>query len=304
MSKLVSMREAVARFVPDGASVLLGAGLESLIPFSAGHELIRQARRDLTLIAPISDVLFDQLVGAGVARNVMAAWVGNVSSGLGHNFRRAVEDAVPSAIEVADHTNFTLALALHAAALGVPFLPTYSTLGTDVLKNNPDLAELRAPFTGEPMVAVKALAPGVAILAAQRADTEGNAHLWGNLGVAPDAARAARGVIVVAEEIVPPEVITSDPNRTIIPGFLVSAVVHEPMGCHPSSCQGYHNRDHGFYREYHERTRSREGFLGWLDDWVLSVDGREAYLARLGVERAAGLRVRTPAPSAPAEFGW
>jgi len=298
------MREAVARFVPDGASVLLGAGLESLIPFSAGHELIRQNRRELTLVAPISDVLFDQLVGAGAARKLISAWVGNVSSGLGYNFRRAVEEAVPKAIEVVDHSNFTLALALHAAALGVPFLPTYSTLGTDLLKNQPDLAELRAPFTGEPLVAVRALAPDVAILAAQRADAEGNAHLWGNLGVAPDGARASRTVIVVTEEIVPAEVIASDPNRTLIPGFLVSAVVHEPMGCHPSPCQGYYNRDHAFYADYHERTQSREGFLSWLEEWVLSVDGRETYRARLSAERLESLRVRSPAASAPADFGW
>jgi glutaconate CoA-transferase subunit A len=304
MSKLLSTREAVSRFVPDGASVLLGAGLESLIPFSAGQELIRQGRRDLTLIAPISDVLFDQILGAGVAGKVVAAWVGNVSSGSGYNFRRALEEAVPRAVEMVDHSNFTLALALHAAALGVPYLPTYSTLGSDLARANPDLTEHRAPFTGEPLMAVKALAPDVAFLAVQRADSEGNAHLWGNLGVAPDAARAARSVVLMAEEIVPAEVIASDPNRTLIPGFLVAAVVREPLGCHPSPCQGYYNRDHRFYSDYHEKTRTRPGFLKWLEEWVLSLDGRESYLKRLGEERLASLAVRNHAPSAPADFGW
>lgn len=304
MTKLTTMREAIRRWVPDGSSVLMGAGLEALIPFSAGHELVRQGRRDLTLIGPISDILFDQLIGAGVARKVVAAWVGNVSAGSGYNLRRAVEQGAPAYPEMVDYSNFTLALALHAAALGVPYLPTYSTLGTDLFEANPDLREVVCPFTGDRLVAAAALKPDVAILSAQRADSEGNSHLWGNLGVTLDAVRASRVVLVVAEEIVPAEIIASDPNRTVIPGFLVSAVVHEPMGCHPSPCQGYYGRDHDFYDDYHERTRSREGFLAWLENWVLSVEDREAYLRKLGPERAAALKVRHHAPSAPADFGW
>ncbi len=302
-SKLLSMREAVERWVPDGATLVMGAGLEAQIPFATGHEIIRQGRRDLTLVAPISDMLFDQLVGAGVARRIIAAWVGNVSAGLGHNFRRAVEGSVPTSVDVLDHSNLTLALALHAAAMGVPFLPTYSTLGTDILESNPNLGPMACPFTGDRMVAVRALTPDVAILPVQRADAEGNSHLWGNLGVAPDAARAAKRVLVVAEEIVSPDVIASDPNRTVIPGFLVSAVVHEPMGCHPSPCQGYYGRDHEYYREYHQRTRTREDFLSWLESWVLAVTDRGDYLQRLGHERVEGLRVKRSVLSAPADFG-
>jgi glutaconate CoA-transferase subunit A len=302
-SKLMTMREAIAQLVPSGSMVLLGAQLEQMIPFAAGHELIRQGRRDLTLVGPISDILFDQLIGAGRAARVMAAWVGNVSAGVGYCFRRAVEHGIPRRIETVDYSNFTLALALHAAALGVPFLPTYATLGSDLLKKNGNLREFSSPVSEEKLVAVRALRPDVTILQAQRADAQGNAHIWGSLGVAVDGARAAREVIIVAEEIVSPEVISSDPNRTLVPGFLVSAVVHEPWGAHPSPVQGYYGRDHAFFADYHERTRRIEDFEAWLTEWVLGVSDRSEYKARSGAARFDGLGVREHAFSAPADFG-
>src|SRR5271154_5671807 len=187
-SKLLTMRDAIARHVPSGSMVLLGAQLEQMIPFAAGHELIRQSRRDLTLVGPISDILFDQLIGAGCVSRVMAAWVGNVSAGVGYCFRRAVERSIPRRLEVVDYSNFTFALALHAGALGVPFLPTHSTLGSDLLKKNPGLREFQSPLSDEKLVAVTALHPDVAIIHVQRADEQGNSHLWGNLGVAIDGA--------------------------------------------------------------------------------------------------------------------
>jgi glutaconate CoA-transferase subunit A len=302
-SKLMTMREAIAQHVPSGAMVLLGAQLEQMIPFAAGHELIRQGRRDLTLVGPISDILFDQLIGAGCVARVMAAWVGNVSAGVGYCFRRAVEQGIPRRIETVDYSNFTLALALHAAALGVPFLPTYATLGSDLLKKNGNLREFSSPVSEEKLVAVRAVRPDVAILQAQRADAQGNAHIWGSLGVAVDGSRAVRKVIVVAEEIVAPEVIASDPNRTLVPGFLVSAVVHEPWGAHPSPVQGYYGRDHAFFADYHERTRRIEDFEAWLTEWVLGVSDRSAYKARAGAGRFDGLGIREHAFSAPADFG-
>jgi glutaconate CoA-transferase subunit A len=302
-SKLMTMREAIAQHVPSGSMVLLGAQLEQMIPFAVGHELIRQGRRDLTLVGPISDILFDQLIGAGCVARVMAAWVGNVSAGVGYCFRRAVEHGIPRRIETVDYSNFTLALALHAAALGVPFLPTYATLGSDLLKKNGNLREFSSPVSEEKLVAVRALRPDVAILQAQRADAQGNAHFWGSLGVAVDGARAARKVIVVAEEIVAPEVIASDPNRTLVPGFLVSAVVHEPWGAHPSPVQGYYGRDHAFFADYHERTRRVEDFEAWLTEWVLGVSDRSEYKARTGAARFDGLGLREHAYSAPADFG-
>jgi glutaconate CoA-transferase, subunit A len=303
-NKLVSMREAIAAHVVDGAMVLLGAQMEQMIPFAAGHEIIRQGRRDLTLVGPISDMLFDQMIGAGTASRVFAAWVGNVSAGVGYCFRRAVEENVPRRIETVDYTNFTLALALHATALGAPFMPTYSAMGSDLLKKNGNLREFPSPVNEEKLIAVRALKPDVAILHAQRADREGNAHLWGSLGVAVDAARAARQVIVTAEEIVAPEVIASDPNRTLIPGFLVAAVVHEPWGAHPSPVLGYYSRDHAFFSEYHEQSRALAGYEAWLARWVNGVADCPAYLAQLGEERVSALRVKQPAMAAAANFGY
>jgi glutaconate CoA-transferase subunit A len=301
--KIATLQQAIAEHVPSGSMVLLGAQLEQMIPFAAGHEMIRQGRRDLTVAGPISDILFDQLIGAGAVSKVMAAWVGNVSTGLGACFRRAVEQNLPRPVHVVDYSNFTLALALHAAALGVPFLPTYSTLGSDLLKTNGNLREFPSPVNEEKLIAVRALKPDVAILQVQRADEQGNAHLWGNLGVAVDAARAARKVIVIAEEIVAPEIIASDPNRTLIPGILVTAVVHEPWGAHPSPVQGYYGRDHAFFIQYREQSKTLDDFEHWLQRWVLSVPHRQEYLNLLGACRFEALGVRQHSYSAPADFG-
>jgi len=301
--KIATMEQAIAEHAPSGSMVLLGAQLEQMIPFAAGHEMIRQGRRDLTLAGPISDILFDQLIGAGAVSHVLAAWMGNASAGLGWCLRRAVEQGKPRPVHVVDYSNFTLALALHGAALGVPFLPTYSTLGSDLLKTNGNLREFPSPVNEEKLIAVRALKPDVAILQVQRADRQGNAHLWGNLGVAVDAARAARKVIVVAEEIVAPEVIASDPNRTLIPGMFVTAVVHEPGGAHPSPVQGYHRRDHAFFSQYHEHSQTLEDFERWLQRWVLGVSNRREYLNLLGSCRVEALGVREHAYSAPADFG-
>jgi len=303
-SKLMTMHDAIARHVPSGAMVLLGAQMEQMIPFAAGHELIRQGRRDLTLVGPISDILFDQMIGAGCASKVMAAWIGNVSAGVAYCLRRAVEQGIPRRVDVTDYSNFTFALALHSAALGVPFLPTYSTLGSDLLKKNGNLREFISPVNEDKLVAVRALRPDVAVLHVPRADEHGNAHIWGSLGVAVDGARAARKVIIVAEEIVAPEVIASDPNRTLVPGFLVAAVVNEPGGAHPSPVQGYYGRDHAFFAEYHEQSRKLEDFEKWLEHWVVRTADRREYLKQLGTPRFDSLAVREHALSAPVDFGY
>lgn len=300
----MSLQEAIQRFVPDGATVLMGAALESLIPFAAGHEIMRQGRRDLALVGPISDILFDQLIGAGCVRAVIAAWVGNVSAGLGHNYRRAAEEGIPHRIEIQDHSNLSLALALQAGAMGVPFIPTKTLLGTDLLKTNPGLREWVVPWTGERLVLVPALQPDVAILHVQRADPEGVAHCWGNLGISVEAALASRCLILVAEEIVSPEVIRSDPNRVLVPPFKVRAVVHEPYGAHPSPVQGYYNRDHDFYHEYHLATRTVEGFAAWAKHWILDLPNHTAYLEELGSKRVAGLGVRQHRWAAPVDYGY
>ncbi|HYX70378.1 MAG TPA: CoA-transferase [Terriglobales bacterium] len=313
MLKLLTMREAIAELVPDGASVALGLQLEQMIPFAAGHEIIRQKKRGLTLIGPISDILFDQLIGAGCVERVIAAWVGNVMMGSAYNFRRAVEGGQ---VRVTDMTNFTVALALQAGAMGVPFLPTHTALGSDVARDNEFFREIASPFAeggrdaratagGTPALhAVKALNPDVAIVHVQRADHEGNAHCWGNLGVMVEAVRAARRVLVVAEEVVEPEVIASDPNRTVIPGFLVNAVVECRMGAHPSPVQGYSARDDAYFQQYHEQTKTAADFEAWLARWVTGVKDRKEYVNLLGGCRVEELSVKKHAYAAQADFGY
>jgi glutaconate CoA-transferase subunit A len=303
-AKLLTMSDAIDRFVHDGESVAIGCALEPLIPFAAGHELIRQQRRDLTLIGPISDILFDQLIGAGCVARVVAAWAGNVSAGLGHAYRRAAEQGVPRPIEIRDHSNFSIALALHAAALGAPFIPARTLLGSDIAANAPDLIVAPSPIDGSPLLLVPALVPDVAVVHVQRADAEGNAHAWGNLGICQEAALAAQRVIVVAEEIVAPEVIRSDPNRVLVPGFKVAAVIHAPGGAHPSPVQGYYNRDHAFFQEYHVATRTHTGMQAWLAEWVYDVHDRAAYLAKLGAERWHALAPQRSLLAAAVDYGY
>jgi glutaconate CoA-transferase, subunit A len=302
--KLLSMTEAIERYVPDGASVALGCALEPLIPFAAGHELIRQRRRDLTLIGPISDILFDQLIGAGCVRRVIAAWVGNVSQGLGYCYRRAVEQGVPHAIAVEDHSNYSVSLALLAGALGVPYIPMLSLLGSDIARDHPTIRPAPSPLDGSPTLLVPALQPDVAILHVQRADAEGRAHVWGGMGICEEAALAAKGVIYTAEEIVPPDVILSDPNRVLAPGMKTLAVAHTPGGAHPSPVQGYYNRDHAYFSEYHQRTRTVEGFAEWMEDQVLSVPDRATYLERLGDARGRALAAKEQRLAAPVDYGY
>jgi glutaconate CoA-transferase subunit A len=290
----MSMAEAIARFVPDGASVALGTALEPVIPFAAGHELIRQGRRDLTLIGPISDSLFDQLIGAGCVRRMCAAWVGNVSEGLGHCYRRAAERGEPRPLEIHDHSNFSISLALWAAAWGSPFVPTPTLLGSDIIGTNPDLEVV------DGYVRVHALRPDVTILHVQRADAEGRAHVWGPLGISEEAGLAAERVVVTCEELAPAEVLLSDPNRVLLPETKVVAVVHEPGGAHPSPVQGFWRRDHATYRDYAQRSRTPDGFRQWLAEWVTSVPDRRAYLARFDSE---ALRISRHLPSVPVDYG-
>ncbi|MGZ3678946.1 MAG: CoA transferase subunit A [Ktedonobacterales bacterium] len=303
-TKLLTMREAIARHVPDGSSIALGLALEPLIPFAAGHELIRQRRRDLTLIGPISDILFDQLIGAGCVSRVIAAWVGNVSEGLGYNYRRATEKGQPHPISVVDHSNYSVGLALLAGALGVPYIPMRSLLGSDIARDHPTMRPAPSPFDGTPTLLVPALQPDVAIIHVQRADAQGRAHVWGGLGISEEAALAARGVIYTAEEIVPSEVILSDPNRVLAPAAKTLAVVHVPGGAHPSPVQGYYNRDHAYFAEYHKRTRTPEGFDDWLHEQVLAVPDRAAYIERLGTERWHALAPRERRLAAPVDYGY
>lgn len=300
-SKQLTLAAAVARFIPDGASVAMGLAQEILIPFAAGHEIVRQRKRGLTLIGPISDILFDQLIGAGCVETVCAAWVGNVITGSAYNFRRAVESGE---LEMVDHSNLTLATGLRAGALGLPFMPTRTALGSDLFKSNSGLKRTNCPFTGDTLTAVAAIAPDVAIVHVQRTDVFGNAHFWGNLGITREACLASRDVIITAEEIVPPEVISSDPNRVFTPGFRVSAVVHAPWGAHPSPAPGYYNRDHQTFLDYQQVSKHHEDYVKWKGRWIDSVQTSGDYLRLLGDGRKGELAIKEDAFSEPVNYGY
>ncbi len=302
--KTMTMAEAIARFVPDGASVALGLALEGMIPFAAAHEIIRQGKRNLTLIGPISDILFDELIGAGCVSKITAAWVGNVSEGLGYNYRRAIEHDQPHPIVMDRQSNYSVALGLLAGALGVPYIPMRSLLGSDIARYSTTLLPSPSPLDGTPTLLVPAIQPDVTIIHAQRADAAGRAHLWGGMGVCEEAALAARGVIYTVEEIVPSEVILSDPNRVLAPALKTLAVVHVPGGAHPSPAQGYYNRDHAAFAEYHERSRTSDGFADWLREWVLDQPDRASYLAHLGADRWQALAPKAQMLAAPVNYGY
>jgi glutaconate CoA-transferase subunit A len=262
---------------------------------------MRQRKRDLTLIGPISDMLFDQLIGAGCVRRVQAAWIGNVITGSGYNFRRAAESEL---LTVEDHSNLTIAMALKAGAMGLPFMPAATALGSDLFSTNPGLRKIACPFTGTPLAAVAAIAPDLALIHVQRSDEFGNSHFWGNLGVMRDACLASRHVLLTTEEIVAPEAITRDPNRIIVPGFRVSAVCHVPWGAHPSPVPGYYNRDHQSFIDYQNSSRSAEDFARWRKRWVDPVRQPGDYQNLLGPARMGALKLKQHAFSEPVDYGY
>ncbi|NNL75956.1 MAG: CoA transferase subunit A [Desulfobacterales bacterium] len=300
-SKLLSLSESIQRYVPDGSSVAMGLSLESLIPFAAAHEIIRQRKRNLTLIGPISDAVFDQIIGAGCVRRVRAAWVGNVITGSGYNFRRGIETG---SIAIEDHSNLTLAMALRAGAMGVSFMPTYTALGSDLFKTNSSLKTMACPFTGDPLTAVAAINPDVAIVHVQRSDEYGNAHAWGNLGVARDACLASQHIVITAEEIVSPDSISRDPNRVITPGFRVNAVVCCPWGGHPSPVPGFYNRDHQAFIDYRNESKTAKLFSDWRKRWIDDIADRQEYLDMLGPARIKALAIKKHVFSEAVDYGY
>ena len=279
----MAMDEAIRRFVHDG-DVIVIEGFTHLICFAAAHEIIRQRRRDLTLCRLTPDLIYDQLIGAGCARRLIFSWAGNPGAGPLYALRRAVEQGIPNSIELEEYSHFGMVARLTAGASKLPFYPLRNYMGSDLPRVNPLIKTVTCPFTGEVLAAVPALNPDTAIIHAQRADAKGNAQIWGLIGVQKEAAFASRNTIVVAEEIVSESVIRSDPNRTLIPGLIVSAVVHEPFGCHPSFAQGFYDRDNDFYVRWREISHDEALFNRYLDEWVYGVRDRREYVQRMGVD--------------------
>jgi len=298
MSKIVSLYEAIRRYVCDGDSVY-AAGFTHLIPFAAGHEIIRQGRKDLVLARATPDLIYDQIVAAGCARKVIFSYMGN--PGVGSlRFVRAELEA--GKLEWEEYSHFGMISRLQAGATGLPFMPMNPTAAGDLEQANPNYRTVTDPYSGRQVVVVPALNPDVAIVHVQRADAEGNAHIWGIIGEQKEAAFAASRVILTAEEIVPEEIIRSDPNRTLIPGFIVDAVCHVPYCAHPSYTQGYYDRDNAFYLEWDEISKSREAVQAYLDEWVYGVKDRAEYWEKLGAEVRERLKVGSR-PSAVVDYG-
>jgi glutaconate CoA-transferase, subunit A len=298
----MTMREAISRFVHDGDVVVI-EGFTHLICFAAAHEIIRQKRRDLTLCRLTPDLIYDQLIAAGCARKLVFSWAGNPGVGSLHALRRAVERAEPAPLELEEYSHFGLVARMSAGAANLPFWPLRNYRGSDLPAVNPQIRTVQCPYTGEALATVPALNPDVTIVHAQRADASGDTQIWGLYGVQKEAAFAAKRVIVVVEEMVEESVIRADPNRTVFPGFIVDAVVHEPWGAHPSYAQGYYDRDNEFYVAWDEQSREVERLERWFKDWVYGVADRAEYVKRLGSETVARLSAK-PRICAGVNYGY
>ena len=298
MTKLIPLSEAVSQFVHNGDTVY-AAGFTHLIPFAAGHEIIRQRRRDLTLARATPDLIYDQMVAAGCARKVIFSYMGNPGVGSLRIVRAELE---AGRLEWEEYSHFGMISRLQAGAAGLPFMPMNQTGAADLERANPLIKRIPDPYGGPDVIVVPALNPDVAIVHVQRADKEGNAHLWGIVGEQKEAAFASKRVILTAEEIVDESVIRSDPNRTLIPGFVVSAVCHVPHASHPSYAQGYYDRDNEFYLKWDKISESMEAVKSWLDEWVYGVKDRAEYWEKLGAEAQARLKV-APLLSEPVNYG-
>ena len=278
-SKVVSLKDAVATHVRDGDTVVI-EGFTHLICFAAGHEIIRQRKKDLTICRLTPDLIYDQMIAAGVARKLVFSWAGNPGAGSLHAFRRAVEGKGGAPLEIEEYSHFGMVARMSAGAARLPFWTLRDYMGTDLPVANPRIKTVTCPYTGEILATVPALNPDVTIIHAQRADTQGNTQVWGLLGVQREAAFASTRVIVVVEELVDQSVIRSDPNRTLIPGMIVDAVVVEPWGAHPSYAQGYYDRDNDFYVGWEPISRDPARLSAYLDEFVHGVADRQGYLEK------------------------
>jgi glutaconate CoA-transferase, subunit A len=306
------MRDAVAELVRDGDTVAI-EGFTHLIGFAAGHEIIRQRKRDLTLARLTPDLIYDQMIAAGVARKLIFSWLGNPGVGGLGAIRRRTEASTSARVgehaegklprlELEEYSHFGMVGRYTAGAANLPFYPIRSYFETDLPKANPLIREVESPYGDGVIYAVPPLKPDVTIVHAQRADAAGDTQVWGLLGCQKEAAFAANRVIVVVEELVDESVIRADPNRTIIPGLIVDAVVVEPFGAHPSYVQGAYDRDNRFYLEWDAITKDEDALQAWLREWVYDLDGRESYLAKLGAERVTALKPGS-APSGSVDYG-
>lgn len=283
MTDILPLRDAVRALIHDGDHVAL-EGFTHLIPHAAGHEIIRQGRRELTLTRMTPDLVYDQLVGMGCARKLVFSWGGNPGVGSLHRLRDAVERGWPHRLDIEERSHADLANAYVAGASNLPFAVLRGYRGSDLPKHNPNLREITCPFTGEVLAAVPAVRPDVTVIHAQRADRAGNVQLWGIVGVQKEAALAAARLLVTVEEIV--DALTPVPGAIVLPHWVVTAVAHVPGGAHPSYAHGYYARDNGFYQAWDPIARDRDAFRAWMERHVLGTHDFAAYRASLAAAAA------------------
>lgn len=295
------MQEAIATYVNDNCSVAI-EGFTGAICFAAGHEIIRQRRRGLTLTRMTPDLIYDQMIAAGTAQKLIFSYMGNPGVGSLYCIRRAVEKNIPCPLELEEYSHYGLVGCYAAGAARQPFFPLRSYIGSDMMAANPSIKLIDDPYGTGKVAVVPPLNPDVAILHAQRADRQGNTQIWGLLGMQKEVAFASRRVIVVVEELVDESVIRADPNRTLIPGLIVDAVVHEPYGAHPSYVQGYYDRDNETYLAWDKLSQDHDAVTKWLEEWVYGLENHAAYLRKLGRSRLDKLKPE-PFPASSIDYG-
>lgn len=304
--KTMTMREAIASYVHDGDTVSI-EGFTHLIPTAAGHEIIRQGRRDLTVVRMTADIVVDQMLAGGCVSKLVSSFVGNSSAGSLGELRRRIEHKVPEPLEFEEYSHYGMVCRYLAGAQRLPFYPLRSYAGSDLPSVNPHLRMVTSPYPGpdgkpEEIYVVPPVNPDVTIVHAQRADRAGNTQVWGLTGVQAEAVHAARKAIVVVEEVVADEVVRSDPNRTVIPAHAVDAVVECPRGAHPSFTQGYYDRDNAFYRSWSHISKDPVRLRDWMAEWVYGTRDHAEYVAKLGAEFWSSLAVGE-ALSQPVDYG-
>lgn len=302
--KITSMHDAIAEYVHDGSTIAI-EGFTAFICFSAAHEIIRQQRKDLTVCRLTPDLIYDQMIAAGCVRKMVFSYLGNPGVGSLHCVRRAVEKGIPQPLEIEEYSHFGMVSRYMAGAARLPFYPLKSYAGADLAEVNPKIKFIEDPYGSGEIAVVPPLNPDVAIIHAQRCDSQGNTQLWGLVGMQKETAFAAEHVIVVVEEIVDEDIIRSDPNRTLIPHIIVDAIVHQPRGAHPSYVQGYYDRDNATYLAWDKISRDQQATEAWLKEWVYDLPDWEAYLAKLEEQTPGIWDKLSPgdAPSQPVNYG-
>ncbi|GGW24168.1 3-oxoadipate--succinyl-CoA transferase subunit A [Streptomyces xantholiticus] len=306
VDKTMTMKDAIASFVHDGDTVSL-EGFTHLIPTAAGHEIIRQGRRNLTVVRMTADIVVDQLLAGGCVTKLVSSFVGNSSAGSLGELRRRIEHADPEPLAFEEYSHYGMICRYLAGAQRLPFHPLRSYAGSDLPSVNPGIRKVTSPYPGadgepEQIYVVPPVNPDVTIIHAQRADRSGNTQVWGLTGVQAEAVYAAKKAVVVVEEIVEDEVVRSDPNRTVIPSHAVHAVVACPRGAHPSFAQGYYDRDNAFYRAWSHISKDPARLREWMAEWVYGTRDHAEYVAKQGEEFWAGLAVGE-AMSLPVNYG-